>query len=439
MPPPDVPLAFLGCSGLGLIATGAALMVLAAQSVAEPTADPVISVVHLGMLAFLSTAVLGALHQFAPVVSRRALRSVPVARASVVCFVVGAWGLAGSFALSDNRLLGAAGGVIAVAVVAIVWNLSGPLWARHGGTPVTGLRWSMVGLVGVVAFGATYVADRGAHEAWFGLDPHLVLAHAHLGLLGFLGLAYVAVAEKLWPMFLLAHRPGPSPGRFAVRLVPAGLALLVAGLAAGVGPLATAGAVVVAAGLAAHLASFAGLVRHRRRPLELLHVFVITSAGALVVAGGLGAASAWAQVSSVTRAQLVGGEIAALAGWVTLALVGHAHKVVPFITWGILRRQGVRTGPSGRPLVFSDLYNPRVARVTYAAAVVGVGGAVAGLAGGVVALVLVGGAGLMATGALALVNLGLGPFLVRHRVRSNTLGQAVASGPAGPEARAVVR
>lgn len=423
VPPADVPLAFLGLAGLGLIATGAALAVAAGHAVADPTADPVISVVHLGMLAFLTTGMLGALHQFTPVVSRRPLRSVAVARASVVLFALGAWGLAGSFAISDDPLLGAAGAVISLAVALIVWNLSGPLSARGGGIPVTGLRWSMAGLVGVVAFGATYVADRGTHETWFGLVPHLVLAHAHIGLLGFLGLTYVAVAEKLWPMFLLAHRPGPSPARFAVWLVPAGVALLAGGLAAGIGPLATAGAVVVAAGLGAHLASFAGLVRHRRRQLELLHLFVITSAAILVVAAGLGAAAAWAPVGQLARAHLVAGEVAALAGWVALALVGHAHKVVPFITWGILRRQGVRSGPSGRPLVFSDLYDLQVARATYVSALAGVGGSVAGLAGGVEALVLLGGVALALTGLLALLNLGLGPFVVRTRVRSHA-GQA---------------
>lgn len=279
----------------------------------------------------------------------------------------------------------------------------------------------------VVAFGVTYVADREAHETWFGLVPRLVLAHAHIGLLGFLGLTYVAVAEKLWPMFLLAHRPGPSPARLAVRLVPAGLALLAAGLVAGLGPLATAGAVVVAAGLGAHLASFAGLVRHRRRPLELLHWFVLTSACLLVVAAGLAAAAAWAPVTPPGRAHLVAAEVAALGGWVTLAFVGHAHKVVPFITWGILRRSGLRSGPSGRPLVFSDLYDARVARATFTSAVVGVGGSVAGLAAGIEALVVVGGVGLALTG-VALLNLGLGPFAMRRRVRS----RAMATAPGGP-------
>jgi hypothetical protein len=41
---------------------------------------------------------------------------------------------------------------------------------------------------------------------------------------------------------------------------------------------------------------------------------------------------------------LVAGAIAALGGWLLEALVGHAHKVVPFIMWSVLGGRGVATG-----------------------------------------------------------------------------------------------
>ncbi|MEI2700350.1 MAG: hypothetical protein V9E94_19215, partial [Microthrixaceae bacterium] len=61
---------------------------------------------------------------------------------------------------------------------------------------------AVIYLVATAAFGVTYAFDRS--NFWFELLSHRVLAHAHLGLIGWLGLAYVSVAEKLWPMFLLA-------------------------------------------------------------------------------------------------------------------------------------------------------------------------------------------------------------------------------------------
>src|ERR1019366_6113161 len=77
-----------------------------------------------------------------------------------------------------------------------------------------------------------YVADRSGN--WFDLTGHVVLAHAVIGLFGWLGLAYVSVAEKLWPMFFLAHIPGRHrAGQVAVRAVPAGVVLLSPGLLTG--------------------------------------------------------------------------------------------------------------------------------------------------------------------------------------------------------------
>lgn len=427
VPPADIPLALLGASGLGLVAAGVGLVAEASTAATAPMAPRVVAVVHVAMLAFLSAGVLGAVHQFAPVVARQPLRSPWLARFTVVTFVAGAWGLPAGFASGNKTLLAAAGASAAVAVAAAAWNLSRPLAARDGGPPVVGLRWSVTGLVGTVAVGVTYVADRNADERWFGLVPHLVLAHAHLGLLGWLGLTYVAVAEKLWPMFLLAHRPGPSPGRWAIRLLPIGLAALVSGLALAWVWLATAGAVIVVAGLIAHVASFAGLVRHRRRSLDLLHGFVAVSALSLVVGTGLAFAAAFAPLSSQTRAQVTAAEIAALAGWIGLALVGHAHKVVPFITWGILRRRGVRTATDGRPLLFSHLYDRRVAVATFVAATVGVAATVSGLAGGNAGLVTLGGSSLAAAGALVVTNLAAGPLGLLLRARTRVPAPVAAS------------
>ena len=410
VPPPDVPLAFLAAGGAGLVGAGVALALVGGHLVAAPTDDQPIAAVHLVMLAFLTTGVLGAFHQFASVVGRRPLRSILAARASVGLVVAGSWALPGAFAAGADPAVAGAGAALTVGFVLAAWNLTGPLWGPGRGPSVTGLRLSLGGLLATAGFGVTYAFDRQAGEHWFALDPHVVLAHAHVGLLAWVGLTYVAVAEKLWPMFLLAHRPGRSPGSLAIWLMPAGVVVLVVGL---MGPwrwVAVAGAVVVAGGLGAHVASFVGLVRHRRRPLELLHAFVLTSIGFLVAAAGFAAAAAFAPESLRTR--MVSAEVASLAAWLGLALIGHAHKVVPFIGWGILRTRGVRNNRAGGPLLFTDLWDRRAGRATYLAASAGFASVVAGVAGGWAGPVISGGGALAFTGLLALVNLGLGPLRV---------------------------
>ena len=83
VPPPSVPLSFLAAAGVGSVAFGLGAALAADTAVIAPTSPGVIGAVHLGVLAFLTTAVLGAMHQFTPVVSQRPLRSVAVARVTL--------------------------------------------------------------------------------------------------------------------------------------------------------------------------------------------------------------------------------------------------------------------------------------------------------------------------------------------------------------------
>ncbi|MBI2170090.1 MAG: hypothetical protein HYU28_11430 [Actinobacteria bacterium] len=416
VPPPGVPLGFLGAAGVGLVGFGLALPLVASRAVEAPTSSPVVATVHLAMLAFLSTAALGALHQFTPVVGGRPLRSNRLAWGTLAVFVAAAWGLPIGFATDTAWLVSGAGALAVASIAAAAWNVSGPLGAPDRSAPMVGLRWSVGFLVATALMGGLYALDRQA--GWFGLLPNRVLAHAHLGLLGWLGLTYVAVAEKLWPMFLLAHRPGPGPGRWAVRLLPAGVLLLVPGLLSSTRAFVVAGAALAGAGFAAHLLSLGGYVRARRRPLALLHAFILSGAALLVVAAGLGVAAGLAPVAPATRVRLVSAEVAALAGWLALAVVGHAHKIVPFISWTALRSRGIQQLHEGGPqLLFADLYDARVARATYATAATAAPALVAGLVTG--APVLVGASGVLfaITGALALANLGLGPTRVARATR----------------------
>ncbi len=407
VPPAGVPLGFLGAAGVGLVGFGTALALVAPTAVVTPNAPKVVAAMHLGMLAFLSTAVLGAMHQFAPVVAARPLRSTRAAYATAALFVPAVWTLALGFATGHPAVVSAGGAAAFCGISLAVWNLSGPLSVRGKGTTVLGLRIGLGFLVLTAAFGVTYAFDR--QVSWFGLLPRRVLAHAHLGLLGWLGLAYVAVAEKLWPMFLLAHRPDAHTGEWAVRLLPAGATLLAVGLLIPNQPVAVTGGLLAGAGLLAHLGSLVGVIRDRRRPLELLHAFVLTSGASLATAAVAGALAGLAPISVLWRMRFTSVEVLALAFWLGLAIIGHAHKIVPFIAWSSLRSSGVTTGPDGTPLLFAHLFHHPTARLTFFTATSGMAITLAGAATSTALFVRVGGACLAATGVLTLVNLGLGP------------------------------
>jgi len=426
VPPPSVPLSFLAASALGLAACGAALVWARAAAVSDPTADPVVAAAHFGMLATLSMGVLGALHQFTPVVTQRALRSARLARGTFLAWLAAAWLLPWGIAVEREPVVEAGGGFAALAIILLVVNVWAPLSARGKGAPVTGLRFAVAGFALTACFGVVYVADRRGN--WFDLAGHVVAAHAVIGLFAWLGLAYVSVAEKLWPMFFLAHIPGRHrAGQVAVRAVPAGVVLLSPGLLAGWPWLAWAGAAVLAAGLGAHLASLLAHIRHRRRKADLHLVFVVTSAAWLLAGGGLALAAGLALPRHHHLGMaLAAAAVTACAGWLLEALIGHAHKVVPFIVWSVLRGRGIATTQAGRPLGFADLYNHYLAAAVYALLTAAVGALCTGFGTSLPGAIAVGGALLIAVAVIAAANLSITPVRMLRRPGA---AQAGSNGP----------
>jgi hypothetical protein len=432
VPPAWLPLSWLAAAGVGLVGLGIALAATAETVVATPQAPTALATAHLAMLAFATTAVLGAAHQFGPVVAGRRLRSAAAGLFTLALWVPAAWLLPFAFATRRPALLEVAGATAFTAVCLAAWNLSGPLLRRGRGTPVLGLRLAVLYLVVTAGFGATYAFD--VHHGWFLLFPRRVLAHAHLGLVGWIGLAYVAVAEKLWPMFLLAHRPSAKAGDWAVRLIASGVPLIAIGLLIPWRPMTWLGALVVVAGLGSHLVSLSQVIRHRRRRLELLHAFVLGSAAMLVVAVWAALAAGALDLSTTLRTRAVQTEVVALTFWVALAIVGHLHKIVPFISWSRLRSAGHTRSPDGKPLMFAHLYHAPTARVTCVAALVAAVSGVIGIAGGHIVLVRLSGVALAVTGITTSANLVNGPLRIL-RVDARRAAQASTAPDAVDEPR----
>lgn len=409
VPPPSVPLSFLAAASLGLVACGGTWIWASGAAVADPTADRVVAAAHLGMLATLSMGVLGALHQFTPVVTQRPLRSLGLARATFVTWLSASWLLPFGIASGHEAVVEPGGGLAAVSITLLVLNLAKPLAARGKGAPVTGLRFALAGFVATACFGVLYVADRRGN--WFDLSGHVVLAHVVVGIFAWLGLTYISVAEKLWPMFFLAHVPGRRRARrVAVWAVPTGVVLLSPALLAGIPVLAALGAAVLATGLGAHVVSLLAHIRHRRRPADLHLLFVTTSAMWLLAGAALALAAALVVPHDHhAGVALVAAAIAAFGGWLLETLVGHAHKVVPFIGWSALRARSIDKNESGKALMFADLYDHTWAAVTYALVTAGIAALCVGLGASLAPATAVGGALFVATGLVLAANLSIRP------------------------------
>lgn len=364
-PPPSVTMPFFAASFLGLIGCGIALTIAAPTAITDPTSDPTVAAAHLMMLATLSMGVLGAIHQFTPVVTQRKIRSVTAARATFISWLLAAWLLPLGIGTGHPMVVEVGGGLAAIAIALLVANLWIPLSVKGKGTPVVGLRLSILGFVATACFGVVYVADRSGN--WFVLSGHTVLAHAVIGIFAWLGLTYVSVSEKLWPMFFLAHIPGKhSSGKIAIYLIPVGILLLSPGLLLQVPILSWAGALIVTTGLVFHLNSFLTHVRNSKRKADLYQVQVATAEIWLIVGIGFALYSSLEMQTDYRFAiMLASASITSFAGWILGAFVGHAHKVIPFTLWSMFRKRGITENLAGHQLMFTDLYNHSLALATF--------------------------------------------------------------------------
>lgn len=404
-PPPSIPLAFFNAAFLGLVACGIALVVGHNQAVADPTSDPTVAAAHLGMLATLSMGLLGAIHQFTPVVTQRSLKSSALAVATFVSWLIAAWCLPLGIGFEKQGVVEGGGFFAALAIVLLIVNLWSPLGARHKGAPVIGLRLAVIGFALTACFGVVYVFDRQGN--WFDLSGHVVLAHASIGLMAWLGLTYISVAERLYPMFFLAHVPGKHrAGLIAVLAVPSGILLLSPGLLFGLPPLAWAGGAITAFGLGSHVFSLGTHLKYRKRKLDLYFLFVITAAAFLLVGTALAfAASLEVGGNHPLGMRLAAAAIAALGGWLLEAFVGHIHKVIPFVAWSMFRSRGIDKNSSGGQLMFGDLYNHSVAAAVYGILTIGIASVCVGFAASSSDFLSAGGFLLSASGILLLANL----------------------------------
>ena len=165
VPPPSVPLAFLAGASLGLVVTGVAFIWARRAGIPDPTTDPIVAATHFGVLATLSMGVLGAMHQFTPVITGRPLRSIRLARATFLTWLAASWMLPFGIATEQVTVTAISGMFAALAIGLLVVNFTGPLSVRGKGAPVTGLRFALAGSVVTACLGAAFVGDRQGN--WF--------------------------------------------------------------------------------------------------------------------------------------------------------------------------------------------------------------------------------------------------------------------------------
>lgn len=342
---------------------------------------------HLLLLGFGLSVVFGAMYQLVPVALETRLFSERLARWHFPIHAVCVLGMVAMFWRWDMKQVGHFGSGLAVGIAFFTYNLVRTLQQVRGWTPVSfGIASTLFWLVAVVSAGLALSAAKSTYELtdrtdlapWLGItlaglravaqwlgqfDALATLhAHAHLGGLGVFVLLIVTVAYKLIPMFLISEVTRPRrawASLICLNLATAGI-LLAGPTSSRALPVA---ALVGILGLGCYLTELTAMVRHRRRrPIDSPLLTFLISQGLLVPTALLGLVLTWpglALTEFVGRLQNLYGFLAVF-GVIGLAILGMAHKILPFLVWFAAYREAIGRGPTP---ALSSMYSARLQAV----------------------------------------------------------------------------
>ena len=363
-PPLGLVAPFLVMAPLGLLAAGLLLATTSADSLAGINAPRNVAATHAAIIGGLTTAIMGAVYQLGPAVLGGRLVSQRLARIQFGVHAVSVPAFVWSLLVWNVTFMSlAAVGVLTSFVLFLINAVPAVGMGRPATVTRAYLSAALVMLLITASFGLTWVGTL-AH-LWFPVTLGRLSGHAHMGLLGWLGLTVMGVSYQLVPMFNVVQTRRPS---FAwAALVATCASALVGGLV-----LMTDPGRAVRLGVAASMAfgpTFWGidmvrlLVARARRSIDVQGRATMLSLGFLGAAIVLGFVLAVGEplqdADHGAKWQLAYG-ICGIGGWAGIMLVGNSYKILSFLVW--YHRYRVLAG-RGRVPMISDVYNDRHATI----------------------------------------------------------------------------
>ncbi len=309
-----VPSVYLG-TAYGFLVGASVLLIIYARWVATAAygRQPVILMVHLFTVGFLSMTAMGVLHQWVPVVFDVPAASTRRALSHFALYTVSAIGFAFGLAASNWEAAAIGGGGLALAI--ILW--SAETWSQLARSvkPHDAVFHGTRGAV--IAFNAVWGLGLYMAFSFLGWWPEggVLPVHIATAVVGWMGLLVLTIQQKLNPMFSMSKAEGIRPG---IPIYVAGWGVILAWASLFTSPWAfRSGAVlwVVAA-----IISISQTVQVVRRGKTRDRVFVGVASGWLLLLA--------ASVLSVGFDPLA----VVIAFWGLLTLIfSYQSRVVPFL------------------------------------------------------------------------------------------------------------
>ncbi|MCC6381899.1 MAG: hypothetical protein IT304_05280 [Dehalococcoidia bacterium] len=417
-PPLGLIAPFFLAAPLGLVAAGLLLANAGHLSFQAINLPRNVAITHAVVLGWITTTMMGALYQMAPAVLSGRLWSERLARVQFVIHVLSVSFFVWSAWQWDVPLMGIAGSGIFVSLVLFMANAGVAVArARSRSVPRAAAALGLAWLAIAGGLGLTWVGTL--EHLWFPITMGRLSAHAHVGLVGWLGITLMGLSYQLVPMFNVVTRVRPRFGTPVLIIMSLALTTFAAVVATDPGPAVRLPLALLLA--VAPLLWGVDVVRlllgRSKRRLDIQGHSMLVALVWLVLAVLLGAGAALGTPftpGDESARWLLAYAAAGIGGWLGSALIGNSFKILPFLIW--YHRYRPRVGLEAVPVV-SDIYSERLATVALAGVSLAVATvAVSALVGSVPAL-QAGGALLVVGGLLHLVGL-VHMFLPKHASRA---------------------
>jgi hypothetical protein len=355
-------LPFFLAAPFGLIAGGLLLQRVGLETFVAMNARGTVAVTHALVLGWVSTVMMGACYQLGPVVlggepwSQRLVRAHFVTHTTSVALFV--W----SMAWFNVTWVGIAGSLLYCSIALFLVNVSRPLWRRQASSiPRAYLLCSTVSLGVAATVGLTFAGNLEHH--WFTTTSGRLSAHAHLGLVGWLGLTIMGVSYQLVPMFNVASRVNPRLAMPALIVTCSALVVFAIVMSFDPGRELRVGlALALMAGPILWAIDQGRLLTGRaKRRMDIHGRATTVSLLFLGLTIALGAGVAWGTPFGTEDQPArwpLAYAIAGIAGWAGTAILANSYKIVPFLVW--YHRYRPLMGREPVPVI-RDIYSERLA------------------------------------------------------------------------------
>ena len=357
----------------GLAAAGLLLAGANSDSFAGVNLPRNLAIVHALVVGWVTTTMMGATYQVIPAVLGGRLWSAALIRLQFglhICAVpVFVW----AFYRWDLRVLEAGGIMVCASLVLYLFNAGLGLarGSRTGATRAYILA-ALSFLLATGGLGLLWVV--ALRHALFTITLDRIAAHAHLGLLGWLGMTVMGVSYQLVPMFNVVRGTDPRFRRVALVVTVLAVAAF-AGvmLSTPPRPVRVTFAAALAIGPALWGIDQLRMMHHRsRRKTDVQGKATYLSLAMLAVTIVLGFSVLTMQVGAPETNNthvVVAYAMSGVLGWMGMMLIGNTYKILPFLLWYHRYRPLVGRAPVP---VTADIYSDRAATAVLGSHAVGV-------------------------------------------------------------------